>query len=126
MGRARPDRLPFRPFSELRRRSMSNTLKTISPADNRVYVERPLATAGEVARALAVARQAQAGRKHGAVAERVAVVERFVAAFEAKSAGIAEEISWQMGRPIKYSPGEVRGFSARGRSMAGGAPGGRG
>ncbi|HEX3500973.1 MAG TPA: aldehyde dehydrogenase family protein [Stellaceae bacterium] len=97
---------------------MSSTLKTISPADNRVYVERPLATSREITQALAAARQAQATWKHVAVAERVAIVERFVAAFQAKSAGIAEEISWQMGRPIKYSPGKVRGLAERTRYMA--------
>jgi acyl-CoA reductase-like NAD-dependent aldehyde dehydrogenase len=98
---------------------MSNTLKTISPADNRVYVERTLATGAEVARALAAARAAQAAWKHVPVAKRAAAVERFVAAFEAKSSGIAEEISRQMGRPIKYSPGEVRGLAERARYMAG-------
>lgn len=98
---------------------MSNTLKTISPADNRVYVERPLATGSEIERTLAAARQAQATWKHVPVAERAAIVERFVAAFEAKSADIAEEISWQMGRPVKYSPGEVRGLAERARYMAG-------
>src|SRR5437868_3987448 len=98
---------------------MSNTLKTISPADNRVYVERPLATGSEIERALAASRQAQATWKCVPVAERVAIVERFVAAFEANSAPIAEEISWQMGRPIKYSPGEVRGLAERARYMAG-------
>jgi acyl-CoA reductase-like NAD-dependent aldehyde dehydrogenase len=98
---------------------MSQTLKTISPADNRVYVERALATPSEIDRTLAMARRAQAAWKQVAVAERAAVIERFVAAFEAKSAAIAEEISWQMGRPIKYSPGEVRGLVERARYMAG-------
>src|SRR5882724_7996712 len=94
-------------------------LTTISPADNRVYVERMLATPSEIDRALAAARRAQAAWRQVAVAERVAVIERFVAAFEAKSAAIAEEISWQMGRPIKYSPGEVTGLAERARYMAG-------
>jgi acyl-CoA reductase-like NAD-dependent aldehyde dehydrogenase len=98
---------------------MSQTLKTISPADSSVYVERALATSSEIDRALASARRAQAAWKQAAIAERVAVIERFVAAFEAKSASIAEEISWQMGRPIKYSPGEVRGLAERARYMAG-------
>jgi acyl-CoA reductase-like NAD-dependent aldehyde dehydrogenase len=98
---------------------MSKTLKTISPADNRLYVERPLATGSKIARALAAARAAQAAWKRVPVAERVAMVERFVAAFEANAEAIAEEISWQMGRPIKYSPGEVRGLAERARYMAG-------
>ncbi len=98
---------------------MSNTLRTISPADDRVYVERPLASGGEIERALAVARRAQPAWRHVAVAERAAVIERFVAAFERNATAIAEEISWQMGRPVKYSPGEVRGLAERARYMAG-------
>jgi acyl-CoA reductase-like NAD-dependent aldehyde dehydrogenase len=98
---------------------MSKILKTISPADDRVYVERPLATSSEIARALAAAREAQPAWRRVPVAQRVAMVERFVAAFEANAGAIAEEISWQMGRPIKYSPGEVRGLAERARYMAG-------
>ena len=41
---------------------MSKTLKTISPADSRLYVERPLATGAEIERALAAARKR---RRHG-------------------------------------------------------------
>jgi len=44
-------------LSELRKRSMTNMLKTISPADNRVYVERPLTTSSEIERALSAARR---------------------------------------------------------------------
>src|SRR5712691_9927891 len=98
---------------------MRKTLTTISPADGRVYVERPLATAAEIERALAAARRAQLDWRRAPIAERAAVIERFVAAFEADAAAIAEEISWQMGRPIKYSPGEVRGLAERARYMAG-------
>jgi len=61
---------------------MSNALKTISPADNCVYVERELATGSEVERALAAARQAQSAWKYVAVAGRAEIVERCVAAFE--------------------------------------------
>jgi acyl-CoA reductase-like NAD-dependent aldehyde dehydrogenase len=98
---------------------MPQILKTISPADGRVYVERPLASGDEIARALAAARTAQAAWRRVPLAERAALIERFVAAFEANAPAIAEEISWQMGRPIKYSPGEVRGLAERARYMAG-------
>src|SRR5260221_3620931 len=98
---------------------MSQTLKTISPADNRVYVERALATPSEIERTLAMARRGQAAWKQVAVAERAPVIERSVAALEANWPAIAEEISWQRGRPIKYSRGEVRGLVERARYMAG-------
>jgi len=40
-----------------------------------------------------------------------------VAAFEARGAAIAREITLQMGRPIAHSPGEIRGFAERARTM---------
>jgi acyl-CoA reductase-like NAD-dependent aldehyde dehydrogenase len=98
---------------------MAATLTTISPADGSVYVERPLAAPEAVARATSAARTAQSAWRHVPVADRIAIVERFVAAFEAEAGPIAEEISWQMGRPVKYSPGEVRGLAERARYMAG-------
>ena len=35
---------------------------------------------------------------------------------------IAAELTWQMGRPIRYTPGEVRGFEERARHMIAVAP----
>ena len=36
--------------------------------------------------------------------------------FEAEATGIATELTWQMGRPIRYAPNEVRGTLERARS----------
>jgi acyl-CoA reductase-like NAD-dependent aldehyde dehydrogenase len=101
---------------------MTETQKTISPVDGRVYVERALATDAEIGRMLERARAAQAKWKHVPLAERAAIVTRFVGAFVARKQQIAEEISWQMGRPIGQSPGEVRGFEERARHMVAIAP----
>jgi acyl-CoA reductase-like NAD-dependent aldehyde dehydrogenase len=97
---------------------MSRTLKTVSPGDGKVYVERPLATDAEIVRAVAKARAAQRGWHRTPVAKRAAMVERFVKHCEANAAGIAEELTRQMGRPIRYTPGEVRGLAERARYMA--------
>jgi len=91
--------------------------RTISPVDGRVYVERPLATEAQIERVLERAKAAQAQWKHVPIAERAAVVTRFIDAFVARKEQIAEEISWQMGRPISQAPGEVRGFEERARHM---------
>jgi acyl-CoA reductase-like NAD-dependent aldehyde dehydrogenase len=98
---------------------MPSIQKTISPVDGRVYVERPQATDEQVARALQAARAAQARWRHVPPAERVALVNRFIDAFVANREAIAEELTWQMGRPLAQSPGEVRGFEERARYMAG-------
>ncbi len=94
------------------------TLKTVSPGDGRVYVERPLATEADVQKALSAARAARKGWRATPVAERAAIVERFVKHFEANAAAIAEELTRQMGRPIRYTPGEVKGLAERARYMA--------
>ena len=86
---------------------MTSIQKTVSPVDGRVYVERPLASPAEIARAIADARAAQAAWRLVPVCERVALINRAVDAFVAKRDAIAEEITWQMGRPIGQSPGEV-------------------
>ncbi|MDH4612540.1 aldehyde dehydrogenase family protein [Pseudomonas sp. BN102] len=97
---------------------MSKLLQTISPIDGSVYVERPWALAAEVAAALARAESARGAWKGTPVSERVAITRRAISAFAAREAQLAEELCWMMGRPIRYAPGEVRGFIERASYMA--------
>ncbi len=97
--------------------TVSDTLKTISPVDGRIYVERALGTAADIERALARAQRAQRDWAHTPLAVRIELLGRAVDAFVARSREIANEISWQMGRPIRHAPGEVRGFEERARYM---------
>ena len=97
---------------------MSNLQQTYSPVDGRLYVERPIATDATIATTLERARRAQAAWKRVPLAEHIATVLRFIDAFVAHKDAIATEITWQMGRPIGQSPGEVRGFEERARYMA--------
>ncbi len=90
--------------------------------DGSLYAERELAGPNEIAARLGAARRAQAEWRHIAAEERADVCTRFVDAFVANSREIAAEISWQMGRPLSQSPGEVRGFEERARHMIGIAP----
>jgi acyl-CoA reductase-like NAD-dependent aldehyde dehydrogenase len=101
---------------------MPETLKTISPVDGRIYVERPLETAAGIDRALDSAQHAQASWAAASLAARCEVLGKAVDAFVAKANDIAAEITWQMGRPIRYTPGEVRGFEERARYMLNAAP----
>lgn len=93
--------------------------QTISPVDGRAYVERETATESEIDAILALARQAQADWRDLPVAERARLCSQMVDAFVAQKDGIAEEITWQMGRPIRYSPLEVLRFEERARYMIG-------
>ncbi len=101
---------------------MTDTLKTISPVDGRVYVERPLQTPADIDRALDTAQAAQHGWASLTLAARCEILHRAVDAFVAKGDDIAAEITWQMGRPISHTPGEVRGFAERARYMLDLAP----
>jgi acyl-CoA reductase-like NAD-dependent aldehyde dehydrogenase len=101
---------------------MTETLKTISPVDGRIYVERPLDTAAGIDRALDAAQRAQAAWAALPLAARCETLTKAVDAFVAKTNDIAAEITWQMGRPIRYAPGEVRGFEERARYMLNAAP----
>jgi acyl-CoA reductase-like NAD-dependent aldehyde dehydrogenase len=101
---------------------MTDTLKTVSPVDGRIYVERLLDTSTGIDRALDAARAAQIAWSAQPIGERCAVLGKAVDAFVAKTAEIAAEITWQMGRPIRHAPGEVRGFEERSRHMLAIAP----
>ena len=101
---------------------MTDTLKTISPVDGRVYVERPLASAADIERALESAQGAQRSWKSLSLGARCETLARAVDAFVAKGGEIAAEISWQMGRPTRHAPSEVRGFEERARYMLKVAP----
>ena len=94
-------------------------LKTISPVDGRVYAERPTATAAEIDATLQRAQAAQRQWRSVPVPEKAAMIERFCVAFEAHGAEIATELTWQIGRPSRYAPNEVRSMLERARFMAG-------
>lgn len=101
---------------------MTEKFKTISPVDGRIYVERPLETAAGINRALDSARLAQVPWAALPLVARCEMLTKAVDAFVAKTNDIAAEITWQMGRPIRYAPGEVRGFEERARYMLSAAP----
>ena len=93
---------------------MSSTQKTITPIDGSVYLERPLAAQGDIESALARAMAAQREWKRVPISERIAILRRMVDWCVSRADKIGEELSWQMGRPIAYTPNEIRrGFQER-------------
>ena len=96
----------------------SKHVKTITPIDGSVYVERPLARATDIERALARAVGAQAQWKHVPVAQRAVIVRKMVDWCVARADVLGEELTRQMGRPIAYTPNEIRrGFQERALHM---------
>ena len=96
---------------------------TISPVDSKPCVERPLATNEQILAAIEKGRKAysEVWRKTS-IEERCRLTLKMVDEFVKNKEEIGREISLQMGRPIRYSPGEVGGFAERARYMVKIAP----
>ena len=92
-------------------------IQCISPVDGSVFVERETASAEQIRQTLGAAVEAQKKWKNIPVTERQALCSKAVDAFVARKAEIAEELTWQMGRPISQAPGEIAGFEERARHM---------
>ncbi len=96
---------------------MNKIQQTISPVDGSVYVERPLASKEQIDMALVMALGAQRQWQSLPLSERQAVCSKATDNLVAQKDDIAQEISWQMGRPIRYTAGEVAGLEERARYM---------
>jgi len=95
----------------------SALLQTISPIDDSVYVERALANEKDIEQSIALSRSAQKQWQTTSIVERASICELAVQYFESNQAQIAEEISWQMGRPLIYGGSEIGGLAERARYM---------
>jgi acyl-CoA reductase-like NAD-dependent aldehyde dehydrogenase len=98
---------------------MKNTFQTISPIDNSVYVERELANAKAIENTVTAAKKAQNEWRQTTIAERAKVCHRVVEYFLQNADEMAKELTWQMGRPIRYTPFEIKGFKERADYMIG-------
>jgi len=96
---------------------MTQELITISPIDGSVAVRRPYATSDEIHAVLSRAQRAQRSWRNTPLVTRTALVTKAVEVLVAQKDGIAGELTRQMGRPIRHTPGEVDGFEKRARYM---------
>ena len=101
---------------------MSTQVQLVSPVDGLVYVERRNAFESEVDAALEAAAAAQAEWKRRPLSERAAFCTAAVDAMLSMRDQIVPELAWQMGRPVRYGAGELRGFEERARYMIAIAP----
>ncbi|QVW21268.1 aldehyde dehydrogenase family protein [Pseudomonas hormoni] len=101
---------------------MTAKVQLISPVDGRVYVERDCADAAQVEQALTTAATAQVLWQRRPLSERAALCTAAVDAMLSMQADIVPELAWQMGRPVRYGAGELRGFAERARHMIAIAP----
>ena len=84
----------------------------ISPVDGSVYYRCDYASASAVDQALSSARAAQLDWRRRSVAERSHYCREFLQAMLAMRSELAEELAWQIGRPIRYG-GEMVPFRER-------------
>jgi acyl-CoA reductase-like NAD-dependent aldehyde dehydrogenase len=97
---------------------MAKAQRTITPVDGTVYVQRGLASNPAIDRALFMAVKAQQAWKQVPVAERAAICRRMAEWCVARAEQLGTELSWQMGRPVSQTPGELkRGFRERALHM---------
>lgn len=97
---------------------MSSTFQVISPIDNSVYLERENANNSQIERVLVTAKKTQAEWKNTPISERAKICQKVVDYFVKNADEIGLELTWQMGRPIRYTPFEVsKGFKERAEYM---------
>ena len=94
-------------------------MRTISPIDGSLLAERAAASSADIERTLAEAAAAQRRWRRVPLAERAERVRGMVEWCVARADALGEELTRQMGRPIAYSPNEIRrGFQERALYMA--------
>ncbi|UUY10088.1 aldehyde dehydrogenase family protein [Pseudomonas sp. J452] len=96
-----------------------NTIRLISPVDGSLYAERPYASSSQLEQALSSAREAQRAWRELSIEQRAGYCLKAVEAMLAMQDEIVPELAWQMGRPVRYGAGELRGFEERARYMVG-------
>jgi len=90
---------------------------TRTPIDNSIYVERVLANSQNISQTLKLAKSAQLKWKKTTLNQRKKMCLAMVNAFIENSDEIALQLSYMMGRPIKYALSEVSGMAQRARHM---------
>jgi acyl-CoA reductase-like NAD-dependent aldehyde dehydrogenase len=89
----------------------------VSPVDGREVVRRPSASGGEIDSAIVAALRAQTEWREVPLAERARLLSAAVDAMLAMRDEIVPELAWQMGRPVRFGGGELKGFEERARHM---------
>ncbi|KAK3811792.1 MAG: aldehyde dehydrogenase [Benniella sp.] len=97
--------------------SRSSVLKIVTPVDSTTYATVQIATSEQVQAAVERATKAQKAWKKVPVKERVEMGRRFLQALQSRKDELAKELTMQMGRPLRYTPGEINGTQERGTYM---------
>ena len=96
-----------------------NHIRLISPVDGSLYAERPLIGSHQLEQVLHQAQEAQRAWRQLTLEQRAGYCLKAVDAMLAMKDEIVPELAWQMGRPVRFGAGELRGFEERARYMIG-------
>lgn len=96
---------------------MAETFDVVTPIDGSVWRRYETTPRETVERILDGAVAAQRSWAQVPLDERLVMLGRFVDHVVARSDELATELTWQMGRPLRDAPGEIRGFEERARHM---------
>ena len=91
--------------------------KTITPIDNSVYLERPLASDNEINVVLENSKKSFNSWRDTTIDERIIIINKFIDNLLSLKEEVSKEICWQIGRPISQCGNELRGFEERSRHM---------
>jgi len=96
---------------------MAAKFQVVSPVDGSVYAEREYTKHSAVEDALIKAKNAQHQWRNSSLQKREQICLGAVKQLLDKQELLAQELSWQMGRPVRYCAGEIKGFAERAQSM---------
>ena len=88
---------------------MQERFQVISPVDGSIYVERLRPSQMEIEESLVNASRAKSFWKETPLEVRINYCRKMLQYLLQNVTSIAEEITWQMGRPMKYTPYEISG-----------------
>jgi acyl-CoA reductase-like NAD-dependent aldehyde dehydrogenase len=89
--------------------SKKRKFNVISPIDGAVYIERDYADDQEIEEKLAAAAASRSLWKTSSIEERAQICLKAVEYLVSKAEEIGKEITVQMGRPLRYTPNEIKG-----------------
>ncbi|KAF8935589.1 hypothetical protein BGZ47_009882 [Haplosporangium gracile] len=95
----------------------SSTLSIITPVDSTAFATVQISSSEQVQAAVERASKAQKSWKRVPLKQRVEMSRRFLEVFGTRKDELAKELTMQMGRPLRYTPGEIKGTQDRGKYM---------
>jgi len=91
----------------------ANKFQVISPVDGSIYLERQYVSGTQLDQALESAKNAQLKWQTRSIEERAEICSRAIDIFAQQKTRHAQELAWQMGRPVRFGAGEVAGVVER-------------